>query len=503
MSVDGPDLHDDFSIEAPGAEEVGVVPWPLLLRRRLAHRVEGSDRFPWIVLATVLFGLFTVGFTITLLAVSIPTIAEDLGSSESTLTWVITGPLLAFGVVGPAFGKAGDLWGHRRMYLFGMAGACVFAGLTAIAWDAGSLIAFRTLGAAEGAAAGPASMALINTVFPRERRVQAMGWWTLVMAGGPVLGVVVGGPVVEAVGWRWIFAAQVPMTLAGLLVAYVLLPETARAARVAFDWRGAVTLAVAVTSLLFALNRAPLWGWSDPRVVFGFVLSPLVLVAFVAVERRAEAPLLPLHYFRRPNFTFPVANQFFTNFAYMGGFILTPLLLDDLGYSLKEIGLLSIARPLAFSISGPVAGYLAVRVGERASAVTGALAVAVSMVGLATVDGGSSALVIVWALAFSGIGLGAASPAMAATIANAVDESDLGVAGAAQQMVAQVGVVAGIQIMQTVQEASGSFSTAYLVGAGVCLLGAASAWFVRSSGRERGASGEAPRGSPVRPVATR
>jgi MFS family permease len=293
------------------------------------------------------------------------------------------------------------------------------------------------------------------------------------------------------------------MTLAGLVVAAALLPETPHGDRVAFDWRGALTLGVSVTSLLFALNRAPLWGWGDPRVVFGFALAPVVMALFVSVERRAEAPLLPLHYFRRRNFTFPVATQFFTNFAYMGGFILTPLLLDGLDYSVKEIGLLSIARPLAFSISGPVAGYLAVKVGERSAAVTGALAVAVSMAGLATVDEGSSALVIVWALAFSGIGLGAASPAMAATIANAVDESDLGVAGAAQQMVAQVGVVAGIQIMQTVQEASDSFATAYLVGGAVCLLGALAAAFVISSGRERGAPGRAPRERSVRSVATR
>src|SRR4051812_1023866 len=161
-------LHDDLTIEAPGAEEVGVAPWPLLLRRRLAQRVESSDRYPKIVLVTVLSGLFTVGFTITILAVSIPRIASDLGANESTLTWVITGPLLALGVVGPAFGKAGDLWGHRKMYLLGLTGATVFAALTATSWSAGSLILFRTLGAAEGAATGPASMALLNTVFPRE-----------------------------------------------------------------------------------------------------------------------------------------------------------------------------------------------------------------------------------------------------------------------------------------------------------------------------------------------
>ncbi|MGH2684273.1 MAG: MFS transporter, partial [Actinomycetota bacterium] len=255
------ELHDDFTIEAPGADEVGVVPWPLLLRSplrgalgplgsRLVSRVERSDNYHWIVLATVLAGMFTVGFTITILAVSIPPIADDLGSTSATLTWVITGPLLALGVVGPAFGKAGDLWGHRRMYLVGMGGAAVFAGLTALAWSAPALIVFRTLGASAGAAAGPASMALINSIFPRDRRVQAMGWWSLVMAGGPVLGVVVGGPVVEAVGWRWIFAAQVPMTVAGFLVASAILPETTRQARIAFDWRGALTLGAGVTGLL-------------------------------------------------------------------------------------------------------------------------------------------------------------------------------------------------------------------------------------------------------------
>src|SRR3712207_5014771 len=100
---DDRELHDDLTIEAPGADEVGVVPWPLLLRDRLVSRVEASDRYPWIVLATVLAGMFTVGFTITILAVSIPPIAEDLDSTSATLTWVITGPLLALGVVGPAF----------------------------------------------------------------------------------------------------------------------------------------------------------------------------------------------------------------------------------------------------------------------------------------------------------------------------------------------------------------------------------------------------------------
>ena len=481
--------HDDLAVEAPGADEVAVVPWPLLLRQRIAQRVERSDRYPWIILTTVLFGLFTVGFTITILSNSIPRIAHDLDASVSTLTWILTGPLLAFAVVGPAAGKLGDLFGQRRVYLVSLTCVCLFAGCTALAWNAPSLVAFRVLGAATGAATGPASMAMINSLFPPDRRAQAMGFWSMVGAGGPVIGVVAGGPVVEAFGWRWIFVAQVPLTLAGLLLALAILPDTERRTDVAFDVPGAVTLATAATAALLAINRGPAWGWSSPGVVGGFVVAPIALAMFFAIERRSAHPLLPLAYLRRRNFAFPIATQLFTNFAYMGGFIITPLFLqDEFGYGPTHTGNLLIARPITFAIFGPIAGYLTLKIGERTSAVVGAGAVVASMVALAHVAPGSSDLVIVGALALSGVGLGASSPAMAATIANTVDVSDLGVAGATQQMMNQFGVVLGIQVMQTVQAARApavgavaAYSDAYLVGGAVAALGILTALFVRRS----------------------
>ncbi len=348
----GKDGHEpDLVIDASGLDEVSVVPWPWMLRHRLVTRVEASHRYPWLVLATALFGLFTVGFTVTLLAVSIPTIANDLGASASTLAWVITGPLLAYAVVGPTLGKAGDLWGYKRMYLVGLAGAGLFAGCVAFAWDAPSLILFRVLGAGIGAATGPASMAILNRVFEPEERVKALGYWSFVSVGAPVLGVVVGAPVVEAFGWRWVFAAQVPLCLAGFLLALALLPETERQKGVRFDIPGALLLAVSVTSLLFGLNRASAWGWSNGVVIATLVMCPITMVAFIAYERRAADPLLPLRYFSERNFAAPIAVQFFTNFAYMGGFILTPLLLaDGLGFGTTKVGLLSIFRPLAFAL---------------------------------------------------------------------------------------------------------------------------------------------------------
>jgi EmrB/QacA subfamily drug resistance transporter len=486
----------DLSVEAPGVSEESSVPWPLLLGQRLTARADEGGWYPWVVLATTLFGLLTITFTITILAVSIPGIAEDLGTDESTLTWVITGPLLAFAVVGPAVGKLGDRTGHRRVYLWGMAGGALFAALSALAWDAPSLIVFRMLGASIGAATGPASMALINTTFPPERRAQAMGFWTLVMAGGPVLGVVIGGPVVEHVSWRLIFVAQTPIALLGLLVAFVLLPDTEREERPPFDLAGTLLLAAAVGAALLGLNQGPSRGWTSPLVLATFAIAPLLLTAFVSVERRAPDPLLPLRYLRRRNVRLPLIVEFTNNFAYMGGFIMTPLLLEQvLGYGETRAGLLSIARPLSFSISGPLAGFVAVRVGERSAATFGTLAIVASMLGMSLVSPVSSDALIVVALALSGIGAGATLPAMASSIANAVDDRDLGVIGAAQQMVSQLGAVTGIQILQTVQASRetvvgevDAFGQAFLTGAAVAFVGTLCALAVRSTVREQALS---------------
>jgi EmrB/QacA subfamily drug resistance transporter len=485
------DRTQDLTVEAPGVIEEGSVPWTLLLGQRITKKAEDRGWYPWLVLITTLFGLLSVAMTISILAVAIPEIADEFGSSESALTWVITGPILAFAVVGPAVGKMGDRNGYRRIYLWGMAGSAVFAALSAIAWSAPSLILFRILGASIGAATGPASMALINTTFPPERRAQVMGYWTLVMAGGPVFGLVIGGPVVEHLSWRWIFVAQVPVAVFAFLVAFVLLPDTERVERPPFDLAGTAVLIAGVGAILLALNQGPEMGWTHPLVLGGFLVGPLFLLLFVRVERRALDPLLPLEYLRRRNVSLPLCVEFTNNFAYMGGFILTPLLLEGvLGYGESKAGLLSIARPLAFSICGPVAGYITTKVGERPMATFGTVAISMSMVGLSMVSADSSVVLIVGALAFSGIGAGATFPAMAATIANAVDDKDLGVIGASQQMVAQLGAAAGTQIMQTVQAGReavvgevDAFGQAFLTGAGVALLGTLCALGVRSTKR--------------------
>src|SRR4029077_2861314 len=123
-------------------------------------------------------------------------------------------------------------------------------------------------------------MALIFRAFPPEDRVKAMGWWSLVGAGGPVIGVVVGGVVIQHFGWRWIFVAQIPLTLSCLVLASIVLPRTERVEHHGLDWAGALTLMVAATGVLFGLNRGPAWGWTSPGVLVAFAASPVAAVLF-------------------------------------------------------------------------------------------------------------------------------------------------------------------------------------------------------------------------------
>lgn len=524
----GPEASGTDAIEAEavlsgsgaGAEGGIVVPWPLLFRHRLHRKVQGSDRYQWWVLWTVLSGLLSVNITFTVFVVALPQVARQLHTTITTLTWVSTGPLLAFGVAAPVLGKLGDIRGYRRLYLWGLLGAAVCVILTATAPTAGILIAARVLDGIEGAATGAACMALVLEVFGPEDRVKAMGWWALVGAGGPVFGVTVGAPVIQYWGWRALFWGELPLMAAAAILALVVLPShpvggaknrqiPPAGGRGSLDWIGSLTLALAVTSGLLALNQAPTWGFGSPQVLGLFCVSLLAAAAFVRQERRTENPLIPLRYFAMRNFTFPLGARALTNFAYMGGFFLFPLLMEGIyGYSETRAGLVSTARPLLFSIVAPIAGYATVVVGERLATAVGACILAGSMVLFTQLGGHPSMALILVALAMSGAGIGIASPSTASSASNEVAPHELGVMSAAQQMITQIGVVAGIQVMVTVQ-ASGSggtgtlhtFHLAYVVGVvaalgaavcGLCMRNTVRPARVEVSARDEGSAGARP-----------
>jgi MFS family permease len=510
------------ALGASGAEASVDPSWPVLLRRRVAARAERSPRYRWWALTALLAGLLSLNITFTVFVVALPTVKADFHTNFSVLTWASTGPLLAFGIAAPFFGKAGDLFGHRRLYLFGLMGAMVSAILTALAPNVGLLLFARALDGVQGAATGTASMALILQLFAPEERVKALGWWSLVGAGGPVLGVTLGSPVIQYLGWRTLFWGQLVLLIVAALVVALILPSRHKAHRApaveppvagakagawaGMDWIGSWSLAGAVTGAMLVLSIGPIVGWTSVGVALSGLAAVLCVGLFVWREMTFASPLIPTKYWRRRNFVFPMGMRGFSNFAYFGGFFLFPLLMEQVyGYSVSQVGFVSVARPLLFAVSSPIAGYVTVRTGERFATLAGALFVLGSMVMFATLGPTSGLGIILVALALSGLGMGVALPATSSTMANEVTASEYGVMSAAQLMATQVGEVAGIQVVLTLQESLArhaglanvhhspallhSFQVAFWVAALMAGAGVACAWFMRPLARGARPSG--------------
>ncbi len=432
----------------------------------------------------VLSAMFVVNLTVTAVTVAVPTIADDLGSPTTTIVWSVTGPLLVAAVLGPAFGKAGDQAGHRLVLIGGLACNAVFTLLIATAWGGLSFVVLRILAAIGSAAIGPAALAFVNRLYEPEDRAGALGWWSFVSAGSPVIGVFAGGIIIEAIGWRWMFAAQAPLILVGVVLAAILLPETDRSASGRFDVPGAATLALGVGGVLVAVTLAGTQGVSG-AVLAAAAAGVGSLVAFAVIEVRADAPLLPPSYWQLRAFVVPTAVLALLFAAYMGSFVLVPLMLQDAayGFTAAAVSTVVIARPLAFSLMGPAAGVLSARFAPRTLSFVGGSLVVASMLSLSRIVPEHSLWLTAGALALAGLGMGFASPVLISVVANAVPDRDLGIAGAAQQMLQTVGLVIGIQALQALQvslagetasvaEVVDSYHTTFLVGAGVAALGA-------------------------------
>jgi predicted MFS family arabinose efflux permease len=258
---------------------------------------------------------------------------------------------------------------------------------------------------------------------------------------------------------------------------------------VRFDIKGSIALTAGSGGLLILLSQGPEWGWTHPALIAGALIAPIALYWFVRVERTAPAPLMPLHYLRRRNFTFSQICSFFMGGAYMGGFILGPLLTRFvLHYSLSQTALLMLLRPLTFSLSSPVGGNLAMRVGERANAVAGTALMTVAMVAFAIGALQASILFVVVGLVLQGVGNGISRPSLTASLTNSVDESDVGIATASNRMLHQIGASFGIAILTAIYggaRTGSSFARAHLFGALLGLLALVAAAFIHSERRER------------------
>ena len=431
-----------------------------------------SPRYQWWALVALLSGLLALNITFTVFVVALPTVKADFHTNLSVLAWVSTGPLLAFGVAAPFFGKVGDLFGHRRLYQFGLLGAMVSAVLTALAPSVGLLLFARALDGVQGAATGTASMAIILELFDREDRVKALGWWSLVGAGGPVLGVTLGSPVIQYFGWRTLFWGQLVLLVIASVVVAVLLP-TAAASDGAAAADGAASRAGARTS-----GRA--WtGWAAGAWPAAVTAGMLVLSLGPVVGWNSVAVYAGRRRRRRARRRLRVARDHLRHAAGADQ-VLAPAQLHvpdgdedasrasptsgassssrcswsrSTATACRRSGFISVARPLLFAISAPIAGYMTVRTGERTATLIGTGSLFVSMLLFATLRPYGRAdhhPASPWPCPVSAWGSrNRPPPRPCRTSSRSPSTASM---SAAQLLATQVGEVAGIQAVLTIQE---------------------------------------------------
>jgi len=430
--------------------------------------------YKWVLLAVVGMAVTGFGSLMTLVTVALGLIAEDLNSDPLTALWLLTGLMLAMAVCTPLGGKISDAFGHKRVFMTGLLAMTVLMFLSATADNIVVLIVWRVLFGFAGAVLMPSSMALIMNAFPVGERSRAVAYFQMAMTGGPTIGVVIGGPLIDVIGWRGIFVVFGAFALAAAALGAIVVRPVKGHGSINIDWLGTALLAGGTLMILFGIIRAASGG-VDPvlaALVAGAVVS---LACFVLWELRAPTPLLDVRLFGRAAFATPLVASAANQFAYMGAFVLVPKLLSGpYGFSTGVAALLMMPRPGVFAAASPFGGWLPGRIGFRIPMLIGTLTMVASMLAFAGGSNAAALWLIILGLALSGFSAGVGSPSYQTLVANSVDAKNLGIANGMNQTMLWIGIIMGIQSMGAMagqDPTAAQYRLTFLFGAGVALIG--------------------------------
>ncbi|WP_369237274.1 MFS transporter [Streptomyces sp. R21] len=413
---------------------------------------QGLRGHPWLTLISVAIGVMMVALDGTIVAIANPAIQKDLGASFADVQWITNGYFLALAVTLITAGKLGDRFGHRQTFLIGVVGFAAASGAIGLSDSIALVVTFRVFQGLFGALLMPAALGLLRATFPAEKLNMAIGIWGMVIgastAGGPILG----GLLVQHVSWQSVFFINVPVGVIALVLgALILTDHRAENAPRSFDVLGIALLSGAMFCLVWALIKAPTWGWGDGMTWTFLGASVLGFALFAFWETRVKEPLIPLALFRSVPLSAGVVLMVLMAIAFLGGLFFVTFYLQNVhGMSPVDAGLHLLPLTGMMIVGSPLAGAVITKVGPRIPLAGGMALTAISMYGMSTLDTGTgSAVMSLW---FAGLGLGLAPVMVGATeviVGNAPMELS-GVAGGLQQAAMQIGGSLGTAVLGAV-----------------------------------------------------
>ena len=387
-----------------------------------------DDNRRWWVLAGSSTGLFVLMLDSTVVALALAPIRVDLGASTAGLQWVQNVYLLTIAAFVITFGRAGDVFGRRRVFQLGMAGFALGSLVSATAGSIDQLIVGRTIQGLGAAALLAQSLALVTSVFAPSDRARALGIWAAVSSLALALGPLLGGAVVEFASWRWLFWINLPLVAAGVAIVAAATPESRdETATRRFDVAGLVAVAVGLTGVVLALVQAK--QWSGPAVLCALGVGVAALAIFWVVEHRVESPIVDFSLFRNGPYFGASAAAFTLVGCYWAVMFFVPQYLQlVLGYSTFESGVLVLPVTAPMLVFSALAGRLIDRFGARALMTTGMACAAAGMLIVTRVDGASGYALLLPGLLLFGVALGLVYAPMSAAAMAAMPDSKAGIA---------------------------------------------------------------------------
>jgi EmrB/QacA subfamily drug resistance transporter len=402
----------------------------------------------WYVMAAVGMSILLSTIDATIVNIALPTLVRDLDTDFPTVQWVVLSYLLIQATLMLSVGRLGDMLGKKPLFTSGFIVFTIGSVLCGLAPSVYWLIGFRMVQAVGAAMLLALGMAIITESFPPSERGKALGISGTIISVGIVIGPALGGLIVDALSWRWIFFVNLPVGIIGTMMAIAYIPALKPSGRQRFDYLGAITLFLSLLAFLLALTWGQQLGFTDPRIVLLLAGSLLFLVAFILIEWRSSEPMIDLKMFRNNLFSVGLITGFLTFFAIAGVIILMPFFLENvLGYSTREVGLLLAAVPIVMSVIAPLSGSLSDRFGTRLITVIGLVILLGGYYALGSLNAETTAAGYLLRLLPIGIGMGVFQSPNNSAIMGAVIRERLGIASGLLSVTRVLGQTTGIAVL--------------------------------------------------------
>ena len=415
-------------------------------------------RSPYVIFGILTLGLASLTMLQSLVVPVLPALQREFHTSPSLITWTLTAWLLSAAIATPILGRVGDMVGKRRTLLVVLAALALGSLIAATAPTIGVLLIGRVVQGL-GGAMFPLAFGIIRDNLPAARVPAAIGALSAVIAVGSGLGTILAGPIVDGLGWRWLFWIPLIATAVAGLLAALVIPESTSRAEGRINWPAATLLAGWLVALLLPLSEGMVWGWGSPLVIGLFVLAAVLLGAWIVVEVRSRTPLIDMRIMRLPGvWTVNLAALFigagmFGIFAFFPRFVQTPVSAGyGFGATVGESGILMLPMLIAMALAGFASGPLGRRVGFTSQLVGGSVLMVIAALGFAFEHGSTLAISI--EAGITGLGLGIAYAAMTSLIVQGVPTSQTGVASGMNANIRTIGGALGSTIMAAIVTSS-------------------------------------------------